>query len=268
MGIDFIESMKHGIVACIRDRGLDLVQNFVESLEGQSKKPDALVMVDFSQKPLGLNLSASFPIVVRHLPQGEEWSMPVAMNQGFRLLPEVDKVLFTGIDLIFSPNLIECGERFFDDFPEAMLTCRCLNLPENVLEGKSYVTGDFEYLRSLAVPREDGEVGGCLWFPTKAVSQMKGYDESYRLWGCEDTDLQIRALHHGLIILQLYPEAVLLHQWHPATRHFRKEDSERGRLFKINFDSNWKRLQDRIKACGEGSFDPQDVNPQGWGKIT
>jgi hypothetical protein len=262
-----IERMKKGVVACIRERGVHLVQNFVRSLTEQSKQPDVLVIVDFGQKPMELNLSTSFPVILRHLPQGDEWSMPVAMNQGVRLLPEVDTVLFTGIDLIFSPNLIECGERFFEDFPGSFLSCRCFDLAENALAGKPYAAKDFEELRSHATPREEGEVGGCLWLPAKAIHELNGYDEGYRMWGCEDTDLQIRALHHGLMAVQLYPEAVILHQWHPSTRQLRNEDSERGKCFKENFGSNWKRLQDRIKTCQEGTFDPQTVNSQGWGKI-
>jgi len=47
-------------------------------------------------------------------------------------------------------------------------------------------------------------------------------DEAYKFWGCEDTDMFLRAQRAGLEAVWVHDNTSMLHQWHRDTRHDRK----------------------------------------------
>jgi glycosyltransferase involved in cell wall biosynthesis len=258
--------MKVGVVIPFRNREPEDLVRLLQTLSAQTRLPDEVVVVNFGDFSSRLQeLTFSFRYSCHHLPQPEIWSKSLALNQGARLLKEVDTALFTDADLLLAPNFIECGSSYFEDFPLSVMNCQCLDLAEGAIKPDTNVVQEFQSLLKQAVIRHEAEVGGCLWLPLKCVHELRGFDEEYKLWGCEDVDFKLRALWYGLRTFQLYPETAILHQWHSPTRKLQELETEEGRRFKQWYSKNWTHRDSRIKLWEENVFRFEDVNPQSWG---
>jgi predicted glycosyltransferase involved in capsule biosynthesis len=64
--------------------------------------------------------------------------------------------------------------------------------------------------------------GPCQATDRAFFERMRGYDERYLAWGCEDGDMLSRALEAGLALSWIHEETSMLHQWHPTVRRARR----------------------------------------------
>jgi len=94
-----------------------------------------------------------------------------------------------------------------------------------------------------------------LSFDKESFCYMGGYDESLSTpgeWGCEDTELQYRQTHHGVIILE-NPNIQAVHVYHPKAGYsddrfekIRKLADDSTHLFANQVDPNWGGWKDHI----------------------
>ena len=75
-------------------------------------------------------------------------------------------------------------------------------------------------------------------------SALRGYDEGYKFWGLEDTDMRFRANRALFVESWVHHETAMLHQWHPSDRTkkpFRKFlNDARFHLTKYVTVKNWR----------------------------
>jgi hypothetical protein len=258
-----------GVVLSFRNRDWRATQNLFRTLENQTVKPAALVLVNFGEACPELERipSLSIPYIHRHLPQPELWSRCLALNQGFHLLPPVDTVLFTDADMLFAPNFIEWGAIYHEDFPNSILNCCAYDLPKGSIDETTNVLKDFERLKRQSTPRSVHQNGACMWLPCDAVGALRGLDEEFKLWGCEDGDFHRRAIWHGLAGIRLDPQTCFLHQWHPGIKETFAGNPETMAMYETQLRRNKERLDQRLRAWEEDRFEPGQVNPHGWGEL-
>jgi hypothetical protein len=254
------------VVVAYRNRGWQRAFRFLKTLEAQSRKPDRVVLVDFGEEtPQLRDWRGDFVYDYLWLPQGMPWSRSLALNQGVCLTPPCDSVLLTDIDVLFAPNFIQCGLEKLQDFPNACLKCLSLDLPEGAISEQTDVVREFAKIAKLGVPTHSRNIGRCQWIGESIFHQLRGLDESMFLWGNEDTDFHRRILWLGAYVICLEEDTQLLHEWHPASNQSALNEQEK-KLFESCLLHNRGLIEQRLRAFEEGHFDPQTVNPQGWGR--
>jgi hypothetical protein len=257
-----------GVVVTFAHRDPLSVLNLMRTLAAQTRLPEAMALVNFGTPCPELEAAAlPFHYVYRHFPQGVEWCLPLAENQGVRLLPPVETLLFIDADTLLAPNFIECGLRLLDR--RVLINCRLLDLPRGAVTPETDVVRDFERLKSLTQPRlEISAVGGCQWVRTKAFAAIRGHDEGFKMWCFEDMDFQRRARWLGLQPVHLEEQTALLHQWHLSKDEILKDPKAPSvKLARDWYRKNLARLQTRVVMWDIGKFSFAEVNPQGWGKL-
>jgi GT2 family glycosyltransferase len=257
-----------GVVIIFGDRDPQAARNLVHTLAAQTRPPESVVLVNFgSPCPLLEKTSTPFPYVYRHLPQGLPWCLPLAKNQGVRLLPPVETVLFLDADILLAPDFIERGLRRLK--PGVLLNCRILDLPQGALRPDTDIVRDFPRLKTLTTPRaEITAVGACQWVRMSAFQALRARDEGFKMWGFEDMDFQRRARWLGLESIHLDEETAMLHQWHISKDAvLENPKTSREKAASHWFGQNRKRIRFRAAQWDLCKYDPKEINPDGWGRL-
>ena len=257
-----------GVVVTFRNRDPRSVLNLIRTLAAQTRPPEAMALVNFGTPcPAFETADPPFHYIYRHLPQGEIWNLAVAGNQGVRLLPPVETVLFLDADMLLAPNFIECGLRRLR--PDALLNCQILDLPREAVTAETDVVRDLERLKALSVPRSElTALGACQWLWMQSLLALRGRDEEYRMWCFQDMAFQRRARWLGLQPSGLDDETYLLHQWHVSKEEtFGDSQSSEAEAARYWYRVNLKRMRAHGVLWDVGKFNPQAINPDGWGKI-
>ncbi len=111
------------------------------------------------------------------------------------------------VDLLFPPSFIAAALARADD--DRFAYCFPLALPR----GEAVVDATMELPGELPLAR--GSYGAFQLAPTAVLQRLRGYDEFYRFWGREDTDLHQRLRDVGLVEERLHEMCPVYHQWHP-----------------------------------------------------
>jgi hypothetical protein len=257
-----------GVVVTFGYRDPLSVLNLMRTLAAQTRPPEAMVLVNFGEPCPELETAAPpFHYVYRHFPQRPYWSLPLAANQGMRLLPAVESVAFLDADVLLAPNFLECGLRKLG--PGVMLNCQILDLPRGAVTPQTDVVRDFEELKALSKPRREiTAVGACQWVKTKAFVAMRGHDEAFKMWCFEDMDFQRRARWLGLQPVHLDEETTFLHQWHRSKDDVLKDaKGPQVKAARHWYRKNLARLRMRALLWDVGKFRLEEVNPDGWGAL-
>jgi hypothetical protein len=262
--------MTTGVVVGFRNREPIRLKRFLQTLSAQSVLPSEVVVINFGEpcKELETCEDAGFDYIYRHIPQPEIWSRGLALNQGAKLLVKSESVLLTDCDTLFASNFIETGHQFFEDFENIILSCQILDLPPHIMNEETNVVDEFESLASQGTLRRIDETGACQWLMKEKFFALNGHDEEYKMWGCEDGDLQRRAIWSGMSYFPLYPHTRFLHQWHVSIREKIMTVEPGYELFQEWRQRNIQKIEKRLADWNEGRFFPSDVNPDGWGLIS
>jgi hypothetical protein len=256
------------VVATFRNRDPKSLLNLQRTLAAQTRLPDALAVINFGEPCAELERpDLPFRYLYRRVPQGPEWNTALAMNQGARLLPPVQTVLFLDSDMLLAPNFIQCGLGLLKK--GVLLNCQILNLPEGAVTAETDVVGDFERLKSLTTPRTEMiALGACQWLRMEAFLALRGRDEAFQMGFFEDMDFQRRARWLGLRPVHLEEETSFLHQWHrPKDTVYRDPKDPEHQAFRHWYPKNLGRYRGRGLLWDVGRIHPWDVNPAGWGKM-
>lgn len=157
-----------------------------------------------------------------------EWSRAWALNKASKYAgPHVSHLAFTDADMIFPPEWLPTVLSKLS--PNAFWLTRTRDLSEGMTKGTTRVdrglmplnhwkllpdTERGPFLRAITIPHPPIGQGGGMVVPKAWFRGVRGFDESYRVWGCEDNDLVARAQWDGLTVDWL-PETFVAHQYHP-----------------------------------------------------
>ena len=249
-----MRSKKLTIIIGFRNREPERVRRCLQSLANQTIDDFTVIFVDYgSQPPLTRYIQSvveSYPLcqyVYTHT-AGWSWNRSRALNIGFQLA-ETEYVLFSDVDIIFSPNFVETVYKA--QTGDAVIGCAPHFLPEELTDYRNLD----KYIRVLPHGRS-AHVGVCLCAPSSAIRELQGFDERFEYWGLEDSDIHRRALSLGLRECWIHEKTAIFHQWHPIRRG--------GVLssFQGSFQERW------LDPYYNRSKLKLVCNPSGWGMIT
>ena len=207
----------------VRNRSTDRLDNCLRALRWQDAADGSyeIILSDFGS-------SAEHASTLRQMAQAhgarvvrtetdEIWNRSRALNIGIRAAN--GKFVFcTDADMIFAPNFLSTLLAVqHDSQDQALVVCRCRDLPETVPE-QPWGLKDFPQLLEQAPYREKLGTGACQMALRSTFEDLRGYDEGFKFWGMEDNDMKFRAVRSGLRLVWVHEKTSMLHQWHPSDR--------------------------------------------------
>lgn len=217
----------------IRNRSGVRLENCLRSLRWQTipKERVQIVVSDFGSDPEHQesvkSLAEAYDVQVKSTATAEVWNRSRALNLGIQAA-SAPWVLCTDVDMIFAPNFIESILAVHDDTSrDAMIHCRCHDLPETV-EQRRWDRHHFPELLEKATVRQARGTGACQSARRSFFFRARGYDEKFTFWGAEDIDMTARSRRAGLEVVWVSESTRMLHQWHP------KEHRKRWNNYRLN----------------------------------
>lgn len=167
--------------------------------------------------------------LVRHVHR--EWSRSVALNFASRFSgPTTTHFVFTDADMIFPSRWIDSARAMVLQSPKALWLTDSRDLHErSALPVAPY---DEDRLRAVTTWHTRAGMGAAMIVPRRWFRKVRGFDETYRTWGCEDTDLVERAARE--LHVAWLEGAFVVHQWHrrdwPTSEQFEHVKENRAYL--------------------------------------
>lgn len=205
------------IVVGFKNRELERVEQFIQSLQNQSYKHFELIFVDYgSDLILAEQVEAylknmDFCNYVYNDSRGKSWSRSHALNIGSKL-SKGDYLYFTDIDLLFHPDYLNHLHGLKNKHNHTYT--RVYYLEESFTEYSNLFKDT--YFKLCEISHTSGK--GILFIAKDLFHEIGGYDEYYCDWGIEDNDIYIRLISNGneekWTENENYP---VYHAWHPPT---------------------------------------------------
>lgn len=218
--------MTVGVVVITANRDTHL-RRLLRGLAGQRHGAADVVVVDMADASAVVD-EAPLPVRRVELPvQGSALPLAAARNAGAAAI-DGGQLVFLDVDCIPHPDLVADYAAALDAHPGA-LACGGVRYLHEGWDAPPPDAGDLD-LRSDAHPGRPVPAGYELdvarpelfWSLNFGVARrtwrrLGGFDDGFRGYGAEDTDLAFRARHLGIPLLWV-PGAIAYHQWHPASR--------------------------------------------------
>lgn len=210
------------VIIPVRNRSGQRADNCLRSLRWQTLDADGveIILSDFGSEPAEREALAA--IAERHRARviytatDELWNRSRALNLGIQAAG-APRVVCTDIDMLFSPTFLQTVAQSIDEHDgEALVVCRCRDLPESVPE-KAWAEEDYPGLEARSTMRKAMGTGACQGARRSFFEAVRGYDERYVFWGFEDKDMVSRAERAGLSLIWIHERTSMLHQWHRRT---------------------------------------------------
>ncbi|MCB0339829.1 MAG: glycosyltransferase, partial [Bdellovibrionales bacterium] len=163
------------------------------------------------------------------------WSRSRALNIAIRAC-RTPWIMFTDADMIFSPQLISMWRAYLNAFgPKVLYLAQCKKLPPIPKLPMPYTKSDFERLSEQGRLFDTYGHGGCQVLATEWLHKVRGFNETYQVWGAEDNDLTFRAQMDGIEVIWMKP-GELLHQWHIKSVSNQWRDENRKEYYRLQRD--------------------------------
>jgi len=202
--------MKFSIIIAFRDRELLRVENCLNSLVQQKYQDFEIILIDQGSTKF---LSEQLIVLVNRYEKtsynfnntrGLYWNKSNALNIGIKKA-KGEFVIIADVDLIFPEYFLETILQKVTD--SNFITFNALYLPE-------YQNPQTLLLKNFQNKFYSGFIGLCV-IPLKTIIEIRGYDEFYQIWGCEDEDIIKRLISAGLTRVHLLNDIIpIYHQWH------------------------------------------------------
>ncbi|MDX2306377.1 MAG: glycosyltransferase [Microscillaceae bacterium] len=207
----------YSLVIAYRDRDVTLVRRCLESIQNQSFKNFELIFVDYGshsaqQEAVKVlcNQDERFRYIFTNT-CGMYWNKSRALNLAFSQ-SRSEVVVVVDVDLILPKNFLESVRQEFD--PKYILNYKVYYLSKS-FKNYEYLEKKASKLRNY-LPKSDIYANGTIVISKQVFGEIRGYDEYYRIWGLEDTDLIDRCEAKGVTRQIMDREdTVVFHQWHP-----------------------------------------------------
>lgn len=210
----------------IRDRADYRIDNALKSISAQKQLSGSvqILVVDYGSSPA--NAAATEEACRRYAAEYVRidgpscWSRARCLNIGIRRV-STKFSMTCDADIVLSPTYVSDAIRVLRRAPLSVVCSQMLDLPKESAETlrRAAECGDaldIHACRPWCSPRF-----GWPYHPSIATSYtaffqlIRGYDEYYELWGCEDVDLVRRLERLGIRPRKLDADSFYLHQWHP-----------------------------------------------------
>ncbi len=234
-----MKKMKITAIIVTYDRP-DALESILLSLTGQCVKPDEVIIADDGSGPDTEALIRSFintvPFELKHIRQEKEGFRAAAIRNKAILQSTGDYLVFSDGDLVFHPSFIydfkqrmahgtACiGSRVFltAGASEKIMRERC-NEVKIPFWSQEIETNRLNGIRCPLASRlyppvlYSGKLrGGLLGVSKSDLVSVNGWNESFRGWGLEDTELVLRLFNRGICLRKLKFSAISYHLWHPT----------------------------------------------------
>jgi len=220
------------------------LKNSIASLHRNTLKRIKILIADASTKSLKSSLiqnNIEFDSYI-HKPQSKKLNKSKIINLGFKYLVQNDYFIFSDIDIIFPVNFIKDMLYFHQSNSDVYTYGILSKLPQDqVNDANTNYEHLFAKYRAQCKGFHD-EAGYGFWMASsKAFEEVKGFDERYVGWGCEDNDFDFRIkLNNNIGKKKCCSYIVGLHQYHdPNIKNFYNEDT----------DKNKKILKSSLSYC-------------------
>ncbi len=205
------------VIVPVRNRSGVRAENCLRSLRWQTLEDVEIVLSDFGSSPEERDALAAiakkYDARVVTTATDALWNRSRALNLGLQAAT-APLAVCTDIDMLFSPTFLEEVVRGIEKHDgEALVVCRCRDLPETVPE-QPWEVSDYPELERQSTFRKAMGTGACQGAPLSFFERVRGYDERYVYWGFEDKDMVSRAERAGLSLVWIHEQTSMLHQWH------------------------------------------------------
>lgn len=227
IGDGLVRSTSLSVLTITADR-TDRLATMLAAIERSTRRPDEVVAVSMSADDDLAPLRERHPELrtERLLPRGDRLPLAAARNRAARLA-RGERLVFLDVDCAPTPTALDRLEQALarDD---AVVMGGVGYLPEHAPPPT-----DPDAVAHLAAPHparphpprglttaEDPDLFWSLSFGVRRATFLErigGFDEGYRGYGGEDTDLGRRIAAAG-VPMRWVGDAVVLHQWHPGAR--------------------------------------------------
>ena len=211
------------VVMPVRNYAAAAMKRCIESLRRQETEPSKLdiLIADYGSSP-------DHAAAVKELTAGTgaryvwfnekgPWNRSRAVNLGVRATT-APIVVTSDADLVFPQNFTETVLGLADKYAgrEVYAYVPMMDLPENIaIDLDDY---EADYQRLLTVAKERVWSRGNVIFSRTLFERMRGWEETYEIWGCEDNDFFDRANRSGAAVVDLKGVTSYLHHWHISNK--------------------------------------------------
>jgi glycosyltransferase involved in cell wall biosynthesis len=202
--------MTFSIIVAYRNREIFRVQNFLNSLAIQTYKDFEIIFVNQGSELL---ITKDIESILEKQPninyiyndtRGKFWNKSNALNIGIKRA-KGDTVIIADIDLIFSESFLASISKKVSS--DNFLTFNAFYLTKDYDLNKIFSDDDKNIFYS-------GFNGLCV-IPKNELFNIRGYDEFFQIWGCEDDDIIKRLEMSGLKRYHVTNDKIpVYHQWH------------------------------------------------------
>lgn len=204
------------VVFAVKNRSDHRITNALHSIRNQDydQRLVRIIVVDYDSgteqaaflKSLCLQRDADY-IRCENQPV---WNKAHAINVAIRQV-QSKFMLSADADVFFEPHYLSVAVKHLRRKPMQVILASFLDLPETAKRDV-----DIAHWKAVCKPRGSNTSGkGVNMTYTFFYRWIRGYDENYRGWGQEDTDIIIRFIALGLAVTDIGIEATYFHQWHP-----------------------------------------------------
>ena len=211
----------YSLVVSYKNREIDRVKRFLDSLLWQTFQDFELVILDYGSE-VGLQTSIQLLVqqykFVRYFyteTRGHLWNQSQALNLAVSHT-RGDKIVVLDADLIFAPDFMQSTDQMFS--PDHFIRYKYYYLPESFQAYDKLFDGSFNPSSRFETTRETNF--GLLTISKDVFFKVGGYEEFYRLWGLNDLDFVKRMKSAGVEAIAASAQIKVYHQWHAKVRNF------------------------------------------------
>ncbi|UYW00512.1 glycosyltransferase family 2 protein [Flavobacterium agricola] len=242
------------IITTFKNRELERVNKHLESLTKQINKNFKIVFIDYGSD-IPLNISNNNQLQYFYLEvKNQPFNKSKAINYVIKNIVDTKFIFIADVDMIFAPN-------FIDKCYELSLEYQAFYFQVAYLKPKiSDCKNIFNPINFSNLSNESAT--GMMFFKTKDIVRLGGYDEFMHFYGAEDTDVFLRLKKIGINAYFYNENNVLMaHQWHKKfIESYTKKISQHLQLSEV-----WRLNQ--IKKNNNRDCDIINVNGDNWGNI-
>ncbi|MCC6931816.1 MAG: glycosyltransferase [Deltaproteobacteria bacterium] len=220
-GLDLNEvddsSLELSVIVCCRNVEESRLRRCLLSLREQSSNAKVQIIIsDFgsSEAKKAELLKLCSEMGAHHLYTDAKcpWARSLALNIGIQAA-KAKWIMTTDADMIFAPNFFRMLASYIAEFGEkTAYYAQCVKLPPCHLPHGWRAEDVVSYVTKGRIYGREGK-GGCQVASRELLMKIRGFNENYSVWGCEDEDLFERIGWAGFDRVWLRP-GYYMHQWH------------------------------------------------------
>ncbi|MCC5943492.1 MAG: glycosyltransferase family 2 protein [Bernardetiaceae bacterium] len=242
--------MLFSFVITYRDRKAEAVKRNLRSLLAQKISDNfEICFVDYGSKEQNrrsiVDFCAEEPRIRYEFmdTEGWLWCRAQANNRGIALA-KGEIVVMVDVDLMYPPFFLAKVKAHFDQNPKTLLMYHCYFAPKDFK--------DYEKIAWHTPPPSSWNVSSANYHSGLAIVEKEAFekagwfDEYFKIWGMEDTEMNLRIQNIGYPIAALPKEqAFTVHQWHPSNQRIANMPQNWYEVMKAHQQAQYQKIEDK-----------------------